>query len=157
MTSNSYMSTITGYQATLMQCIFIPHYNKYVHLICPSYIPGEYKTIPLKLNTSDCTPSSWFSMFRLIFTSFPFFVETFFSQYFHSVFYLWYLYFPTEYLYEQIASLVFLFICDLLLNSKSSGFFVVVFFLNVGKFHFINKNILWKLYIDFSMLASSEG
>lgn len=112
--------------------------------------PGDYKTGPLKLNTS------WLHslflifhifLFRLIFTSFSFFIENLFSQY------ILYSTFPTECLYEQIISLVFLFICDLLLKSKSSW----VFFKSVGKFLFINKSTLWKLYIDFAMLASSEG
>lgn len=145
------------------------------------------KQIPWSRTHLDCTPSSWFS-------SFPCFV--WFSLhflFFHSVFYPLYLYF-SHFLHNffinkvQACFVLFFFIYDLLLNSKSSGFFFksvgkfhyinksaslgvfficdlllnsksygILFFKSVGKFHFINKSILWKLYVDFSMLASSIG
>lgn len=74
------------------RCIFIPNYNMYVHLILNTpagvtVFPSDNKTGPHKQNTPWL--HSLFliflvSLFRLIFTSFPFF---------HSVFYPLYLYF----------------------------------------------------------------
>lgn len=157
MTPKLCTSTITRYQASTFRCIFIPNYNMYVHLILNTpagvtVFPSDNKTGPHKQNTPWL--HSLFliflvSLFRLIFTSFPFF---------HSVFYPLYLYF-SHFLHNffinkvQACFVLVFFIYDLLLNSKSSGFF----FKSVGKFHFINKSILWKLYVDFSMLASSIG
>lgn len=112
--------------------IHVPHYN-IIHVRAfdsktPAgviVIPGDSKSSPLKQNTSDCTPSSWFSTFSS-FVWFSIHFHFLFRTFFHSAFYPMYLYFPhfpSEFILEKISRLVFLVICDLLLNSKSSGFF----------------------------------
>lgn len=145
------------------------------------------KQIPWSRTHLDCTPSSWFSSFSCFVwfsLHFLFFIVYFIPCTF--TFHISYtissltkcklVFFCFFFIYDLLlnrkssggffksvgkfhyinknASLGFFFICDLLLNSKSYG---ILFFKSVGKFHFINKTILWKLYVDFSMLASSIG
>lgn len=85
MTPKLCTSTITRYQASTFRCIFIPNYNMYVHLILNTpagvtVFPCDNKTGPHKQNTPWL--HSLFliflvSLFRLIFTSFPFFIVYF--------------------------------------------------------------------------------
>lgn len=138
-TSNLCMSTITRYLIKLAYS-YVHSYN-IIHVRAfdsktpagVTVIPGDSKSSPLKQNTSDCTPSSWFSTFSS-FVWFSIHFHFLFRTFFHSAFYPMYLYFPhfpSEFILEKISRLVFLFICDILLNSKSSG----VFFKSVGKFY----------------------
>lgn len=135
----------------------VPNYNmyRYVHLILNTpagvtVFPSDNKTDPLKQNTSWL--HSLFliflvSLFRLIFTSFPFF---------HSVFYPLYLYF-SHFLHNffinkvQACFFVFFFIYDLLLNRKSSR----GFFKSVGKFHYINKSASLGFFFICDLLLNS--